>query len=143
MLGFLVVTGLESLKCQKRKLVLVLIDVNIVPTATGPFMISKSCSGSALAKLLDEVTSEDERKRLIEKSATNFASLLTHIINLVNPDVVYLSGGTFNYENYFNTVVAKIDEVAHDYMIEHTRIVLSEKGSFAGCIGALRNAMKS
>lgn len=116
------------------------ISGNMVPTSMGNTRISRFCSGSFLAKAIEDEPSE--RGRLIEESAINFGLLVTHLINFINPDVIYLSGGIFRYEKYFETVVKTVNEYALKYMLEDLKVVLSTKGAYSGCIGAIENALK-
>lgn len=112
------------------------INGNIIPI-NGYTKMTTICSGSVLQKALENA-SELEKDRLINESASNFACLLTHVINLLNPDVIYLSGGTFNYLNYFDIVRQKLDEIAYDFMMDDIKVVLSKYPDTSGCIGAAK-----
>jgi len=115
---------------------------NILSTVNGPTRAWKLCGGKALQNALAEATTSSEKERILEESATNFGFLLTHVINLINPDVIYLAGGVFKYENYFETVVKTVKEHGVDYMIKDLVIELSTKGTYAGCIGATEYALQ-
>lgn len=117
------------------------ISGNILTTVSGPARAWTLCSGSVLQKSLKRTLTVSKKKRLIQKSASNFGLLLTHVINALNPDYIYLSGGVFQFENYFETVVNTVNKHGVDYMIKDLKIVQSTKGSYTGCIGASHYAM--
>ena len=96
------------------------------------------CAGSVLFTALQE--HPEEESKLIKNSSENFGLLLTHVVNLLNPDVIYLSGGTFNYPGYFENVVKTIKEKGVDFLVENLQVVLSTYGAYPGCLGAIQYA---
>ncbi len=118
------------------------INSDYLGTADNPIHAGKLTSGLYLSQHLKDIFSNED-KMIIKNAATNFGLLLTHVINLLNPDVIYLSGGTFNYPNYLDCVVETVKEKATDFMTKDLKIVLSTTGSYTGCIGAMRYALQN
>ena len=115
------------------------INSNYFGTSGDAIHAGKLCSGLYLNQTLKDVSSEEARQ-IIAKAAENFGLLLTHVINLVNPDVIYLAGGTFRYENYFDTVVKTVKEKGIDFMVENLKIACATNEPYTGCLGAIQYA---
>jgi len=85
------------------------------------------CSGRTIQNMLDSGLSLDIA---LNQTAKYLVCLITQVYNLYDPDVVFLSGGAFNYDGFF--------EIVESYLapLSTCKIKLAPNPVYAGCFGA-------
>lgn len=100
--------------------------------------IGKICSGSKILKKLSQAQTEYEKKEIIHYAAIYCGTLLSQIIHLYNPDVIYFSGGGFSYPNLLNEIIQFAKQNCYLRFLKNLKFKESAYGSYAGCMGAIK-----
>ena len=66
----------------------------------------------------------------LNQTAKYLVCLITQVHNLYDPDIVFLSGGAFSYDGFFETVESYLSTLSV------CRIKLAPDPVYAGCFGA-------
>lgn len=85
------------------------------------------CSGSTILNLLNNGVSLENA---MKQTAKYLVCLITQVHNLYDPDIIFLSGGAFRYEGFFNLVNTYLKEISL------CKIELASNPLYAGCLGA-------
>lgn len=114
---------------------------NPVGNSKAPVQVGRIATGRYLMSALKGKSAE-EAETIIKEAARYFGMLLIQVINVLNPDTICLSGGTFGYPGFFETVRETVNELGEKRMVENLNLVLSKSGVYSGCIGAIEYAVK-
>lgn len=85
------------------------------------------CSGRSIQKLLDNGV---PLKDSLEQTAKYLVCLITQVYNMYDSDVVYLSGGAFKFDGFFELVETYLKPLSS------CKIKLAQNPVYAGCLGA-------
>lgn len=85
------------------------------------------CSGKSIQNLLRDGISLENA---LTQTAKHLVCLITQVYNLYDPDVIYLSGGAFSYDGFFELVEAYL------VPISSCKIKLAQNPVYSGCFGA-------
>lgn len=96
--------------------------------------VGKLCSGSIILKSCDS-------KEAISQASQYLGMTIVSIIHTFNPDVIYLSGGGFNYENFIPEIREFIYSHTYPDFLTNLKIVVSGFSSYSGCYGAMKNLL--
>lgn len=102
--------------------------------------IGKLCSGS---KILEELRSINTRTRndqeiIIRNASIYFGTLLVSLIHSYNPDVIYFSGGGFEFSNFFEYIYEFVYKHTYPDFLTNLKIVKSQFSTYSGCLGAMK-----
>lgn len=100
--------------------------------------IGKICSGSKILKQLNNATSEVAKKAIINEASEYLGILFSQIINFYNPDVIYLSGGGYSFDNLLPKAIEYSKEYSYSHLSKNIVFAKSTYQSYAGCIGAIK-----
>lgn len=98
----------------------------------------KICSGSKILKKLTNKYEAINKGQIIEQAVSYLGIQIVSLIHSYNPDVVYLSGGGFNYPGYLETLNEFIYKYTYPEFLSDLQIELSNFSSFSGCFGAMK-----
>lgn len=91
------------------------------------FKLDHLCSGSAIHRRLENGESLESALNITAKYLT---CLITQVHNLYDADIIYLSGGAFSYNGFFELVESYINQISQ------CKIKLVSNTLYSGCLGA-------
>ena len=100
--------------------------------------IGRLCSGSKILKKLRS-TDNSQIDAIITEAAQELGIVLVSLIHSFNPDVIYLSGGGFEFYDLFSQTTSFIKKHAYPQFLEDITIVKSGFNNYAGCYGAMKS----
>ena len=100
--------------------------------------VGKICSGSKILKQLNQTNSKEEKEIIIHQSSVYFGMLLSQIIHLYNPDVIYFSGGGFDYPLFLDELIQITKKYCYPHFINNLVLKKSSYENYAGCVGAMK-----
>lgn len=85
------------------------------------------CTGKSILNLLNQGL---PLEKALDETAKNLVCLITQVHNFYDPELIYLSGGAFRYDGFF--------ELVEKYLkpLSACKIKLSDNSVYAGCLGA-------
>lgn len=98
----------------------------------------KICSGSKVLKKIKNDIDGNRKIEVIHQAANYLGMEIVSLIHSYNPDIVYLSGGGFNFPDYLETLNSFIYRYTYPNFLENLKIVRSNFSSYAGCFGAMK-----
>lgn len=97
--------------------------------------IGKLCSGS---KILKKINNKIENKsKLIYEASKYMGIVITSLIHSYNPDVIYLSGGGFEFPGYIDNLKTFVYKYTYPDFLKNFKIVKTSFKSYSGCFGAM------
>ena len=100
--------------------------------------IGRICSGSKILKKLNSSTCETDEKEIISHASIYLGMLLVQLINFYNPDVIYLSGGGFSFDNLLDKAIEFSKKNSYSHLSQNILFAKSTYQGYAGCIGAMK-----
>lgn len=100
--------------------------------------IGKICSGSKILKKLNQAKSESEKREIIHHAAIICGTLLSQIIHLYNPDIIYFSGGGFSYQGFLDEIIQFAKQNSYSHFLRNLEFQESSYGNYSGCMGAMK-----
>ncbi len=91
------------------------------------YKLGHLCSGSAIQRLLENGM---PLAQALDITAKHLTCLITQVHNLYDPDIIYLSGGAFGYNGFFELVETHLSRISP------CKIKLATNAVYAGCLGA-------
>lgn len=85
------------------------------------------CTGSAILNLLNQGLSLE---KALDETAKNLVCLITQVHNFYDPELIYLSGGAFRYDGFYELVKNYLKPLCS------CKLQLSDNSVYAGCLGA-------
>lgn len=107
--------------------------------------VGKLCSGSKILKKLRSlkpITVKDQ-EIIVRNASMHFGSMLVSLIHSYNPDIIYLSGGGFEFPNFFEHICQFVHQYAYPDFLTNLKIVKSEFSTYSGCLGAMKFLVES
>lgn len=102
--------------------------------------IGRLCSGSKILKKMRS-TDNSQIDAIITEASQELGMVLVSLIHSFNPDVVYLSGGGFEFYDIFPKTTNFIYQRAYPQFLEDITIVKSSFCNYAGCYGAMKSLL--
>lgn len=103
--------------------------------------VGRICSGS---KILKNIQKElDNETNLIRIGSTYMGIVIVSLIHSYNPNVVYLSGGGFEFPGYIENLKEIVSQYAYPNFLTDLQIVKSNFGSYSGCFDAMMYILNS
>lgn len=108
-------------------------------------------SGSAMAKLYQELTGQKKdtfqiekealrgkkaAKKVIKLMADHLGTGLANIINILNPEIIVIGGGLARVKILFGPALLAMKKKIHFSSLKQTKVVISNLGDHAGVLGA-------
>lgn len=104
-----------------------------------PVKVGKLCSGSKILKKLQSVERDSkDYEEIIDSASEYMGSTLISIIHLLNPDVIYFSGGGFYFKDYLTKTTDFVKQYAYPYMLDQLSLVEASFDRYTGCLGAMQ-----
>lgn len=100
--------------------------------------LGKLCSGSKILKKINLTNSEEEHTRIINDASLYLGLLMADIIHLYNPDVIYLSGGAFSFNNFLDNSIEICKQNVYSHFLSNLIFVKTCFDEYSGCIGAMK-----
>lgn len=69
--------------------------------------------------------------------------VIVSLIHSYNPNVVYLSGGGFEFPGYIENLKNFVLQYAYSDFLTNLEIVQTSFGAYSGCFGAMRYVLNS
>ena len=69
--------------------------------------------------------------------------VIVSLIHSYNPNVIYLSGGGFEFPGYIENLKEIVSQYAYPNFLTDLQIVKSNFGSYSGCFGAMMYILNS
>lgn len=98
----------------------------------------KICSGSKILKKIKNGNGEIKKTEVIQQAANCLGMEIVSLIHSYNPDIIYLSGGGFNFPGYLETLNSFIYRYTYPNFLNNLKIVQTTFSSYAGCFGAMK-----
>ncbi len=96
--------------------------------------VGKLCSGSKILKA-------NASKKVISQASQYLGMTIVSMIHTFNPDIIYLSGGGFNYENFIPEIREFIYSYTYPDFLTNLKVVESSFSSYSGCYGAMKKLL--
>lgn len=100
--------------------------------------VGKICSGSKILKKLNNSFSELCKEEIIKEASPYMGSVIVSLIHSYNPDVIYFSGGGFNYHGYLEQTLQFVSEHTYSQFLENLKFAHSAFSTYSGCFGAMK-----
>lgn len=100
--------------------------------------VGKICSGSKILKKITNPDSEFRKEEIIKDASPYMGSVIVSLIHSYNPDVIYFSGGGFNYPNFLEQTLDFVYEHTYPHFLENLKFAHSTFSIYAGCFGAMK-----
>lgn len=101
--------------------------------------IGRICSGSKILKKIQLNThSYDET---IMDAANYLGITIVSLIQILNPDTIYLAGGGFKFENFLSYVKEFVKNNSYPYFLDGLHITETSFSLYAGCFGAMKSLL--
>lgn len=108
--------------------------------STNPTKVGKLCSGSKILKMKNSTSTDTD---VITIASHYMGSVLVSLIHVFNPNILYFSGGGFNFPNYLDLTKEFIRQNTYSYFLNNLVMASSRFDSFSGCFGAMKFIKKS
>ena len=103
--------------------------------------VGRICSGSRIFKNIQKEL--DNKTNLIRIGSTYMGIVIVSLIHSYNPNVVYLSGGGFEFPGYIENLKNFVSQYAYSDFLTNLEIVQTSFGAYSGCFGAMRYVLNS
>ena len=100
--------------------------------------IGRLCSGSKILKRMTE-TDKEQYQAIISEASQELGIALVSLIHSFNPDVLYLSGGGFEFPDLLPQAESFVQEHAYPKFLDNLKITKTSYSSYAGCYGAMKS----
>lgn len=94
------------------------------------------CSAYKLKEILNKMPAK-MHTTIIRSFARNFGMLMANVINMLNPDVIYLTGEAFEYDNFLENALDFVNNKVHKQLLENLTITTSKFGCYSSAVGAI------
>lgn len=96
----------------------------------------KICSGSKVLRELGSIS--DSNSKVIDQAASYMGIEIVSLIHSYNPDIIYLSGGGFDFPGYIESLTKFIYQHTYPDFLTNLNIVRTNFASYSGCFGAMK-----
>lgn len=100
--------------------------------------VGKFCSGSKILKKITNPDSEFRKEEIIKEASPYMGCVLVSLIHSYNPDVIYFSGGGFNYPGYLEQTLDFVYEHTYPQFLKNLTFAHSTFSTYSGCFGAMK-----
>lgn len=113
----------------------------VIDDALTSIKVGKICSGSKILKRIHPVSDAEKNISVIDSASQYMGATLVSLIHSFNPDVIYCSGGGFDFAGYFSLTKDFVSKHAYPHFLKNLTIVLSSFDPYSGCIGAMKSLL--
>lgn len=103
--------------------------------------VGKVCSGSKILKKINNPSNSICKEEIIKDASNYMGSVLTSLIHIFNPDVIYFSGGGFNYPGYLEQTLEFVHKHTYTQFFTNIKFAHSNFSNYAGCFGAMKSLL--
>lgn len=107
-------------------------------TSNGVIKNGRICSGSQIWGKIHSGEEDVNQEKIIKEASCYFGMQIVSFVHLLNPDVIYLSGGGFLFPGYVESIREFVYKHAEQFMTKNLKIVRTNYETYSGCIGAMR-----
>ena len=110
----------------------------VLDDALNSTKVGKLCSGSKILNQMNPKADADTNISIIDDASQYMGATLVSLIHSFNPDVVYCSGGGFNFAGFLDLTKQFIENHAYPHFLKNLTIARSSFDPYSGCIGAMK-----
>lgn len=107
----------------------------ILNFSTDPTKVGRICSGSKILKMMNGTSADADT---IATASNYMGSVLVSLIHVLNPNVIYFSGGGFKFTSYLDYTIKFVQKYTYPDFLNNLNMVYSSFDSFSGCFGAMK-----
>lgn len=100
--------------------------------------VGEICSSSKILKKVNNPSDGIGKEEIIKEASPYMGSIIVSLIHSYNPDVIYFSGGGFNYPNFLEQTLDFVYEHTYPHFLKNLTFAHSTFSTYSGCFGAMK-----